>query len=232
MIPMECPTCGRQGEVPLDRLNCKLTCKKCGTVFHMDDTGHIVLGEPGSHKAKRVEPKDMPVEMDLGKVLRELPKGVRYGVPALLAVLLLGMLVSRIAGSFGLAGDLPTRAAYVGELFADLQLDGIRNLTTPETVPQIEQWYNRVRPQLNFEGPRKSKDDVTSLAQVFREEETTAVTFTALHVTNPKPPASAARGAAPQNDLTIELAWVWKGGRWLIDGKGTLDAVNRPVRRR
>jgi hypothetical protein len=229
MIPMECPSCGRQGEVPLDRLNSKLTCKKCGTVFHMDDTGHILLGEPGSGKAKRVEEKSGPVEMDFGKVLRELPKPVLYGVPGVAAALLVGIVAFQVIGSLGLSKELAPRAAHVGELFADLQLAGIRDLTTPESIPQIEAWYNRVRPKLNFDGPQVAPDDVTSLAQVFQENESTALTFTALHVARPPKPAVK---DGPQDDLTIELAWVWSGGRWMIDGKETLSAATRSTRRR
>jgi hypothetical protein len=47
MIPMACPSCGRRGSVPQDKINSRLHCKKCDAIFHMDVEGHVVMGEPG-----------------------------------------------------------------------------------------------------------------------------------------------------------------------------------------
>lgn len=229
MIPMECPTCGRRGEVPLDRLNSKLTCKKCGTVFHMDETGHITLGDPAdaAKKKKKEEMRLEPVEIDPGKIFKSLPKPVRYGVPTLVILLLGGLIASRIMAAMGLGADLPTRATFVGEQFVDEKLEAIQELTTPDTREDVKKWYDRQRTRLNHKGPRVTPEDVTVLGQVFNESGGNAVTLTALHVTKPKTPPSSTSSRGPQNDLTIEIAWVWKGGRWMIDGKNTLSAADR-----
>ena len=47
MIPMACPSCGRRGSIPHDKVNSRLHCKKCNAIFHMDAAGHVVMGEPG-----------------------------------------------------------------------------------------------------------------------------------------------------------------------------------------
>ena len=66
MIPMSCPSCGRRGNVPLDRLNTRMHCKKCDAVFHLDATGKPVLGEPkaakGGKNAAKGRSKDEPLD--------------------------------------------------------------------------------------------------------------------------------------------------------------------------
>ncbi len=46
MIDLECPSCGRTGSAPNDKVNSRLVCKKCHTVFHVTPTGRSILGEP------------------------------------------------------------------------------------------------------------------------------------------------------------------------------------------
>src|SRR4051812_33288916 len=57
MIEMACPSCGRAGQVPKEKLQSRLVCRKCHVVFHMDPGGRAVLGEPnqGKDKAKKGE---------------------------------------------------------------------------------------------------------------------------------------------------------------------------------
>ncbi len=46
MIDLACPSCGRAGQVPREKLHSRLVCKKCHVVFHMDTSGRPVVGEP------------------------------------------------------------------------------------------------------------------------------------------------------------------------------------------
>ncbi len=46
MIPMTCPSCGRRGNAPADRIKTRMHCKKCDAVFYMDENGKIILGDP------------------------------------------------------------------------------------------------------------------------------------------------------------------------------------------
>ena len=88
MIPIECPNCGRMGNVPPDRLNARLVCKGCQTIFHLDNTGHMILGEPGSNDPKqtksRAEKTASAADFDLAQTWNDTPKPVKYGVPAVL----------------------------------------------------------------------------------------------------------------------------------------------------
>ena len=90
MIPIECPKCGRGGSVPPDRLNARLVCKACHTVFHLDNTGRMVLGEPESFDMKSSAGKSRANEVsgladfDLAQTWNDIPKAVRFGVPAAL----------------------------------------------------------------------------------------------------------------------------------------------------
>ena len=71
MIPMECPGCGRRGNVPPDRLNTRMHCKKCDAIFFMDRSGKIILGDPDIllKKKKDQEQKNMAVS----RVIRRSP---------------------------------------------------------------------------------------------------------------------------------------------------------------
>ena len=60
MIPMSCSQCGQRGKRPPHRLGTRMSCRKCHAVFHMDRTGHIMLGEPegeNGRKSKARKPK-------------------------------------------------------------------------------------------------------------------------------------------------------------------------------
>ncbi len=53
MIEMKCPSCGAGGRLPREKVNSRLTCKRCLRVFHLTPSGQAVLGEPAP-------PKDAP----------------------------------------------------------------------------------------------------------------------------------------------------------------------------
>ena len=97
MIPMACPSCGRRGNVPLDRLNTRMHCKKCDAVFHLDASGKPILGEPpAARRAKgggrpgaraKNEPLD-PIGIVATKIAN-LPRGVWYLLGTLLGAYLI-----------------------------------------------------------------------------------------------------------------------------------------------
>lgn len=88
MIPIECPKCGRGGSVPPDRLNARLVCKACHTVFHLDNTGRMVLGEPQSFDMKSTKSRADEVsglaDFDFAQTWSDIPKFIKYGIPAIL----------------------------------------------------------------------------------------------------------------------------------------------------
>jgi hypothetical protein len=92
MIPIECPKCGRGGSVPPDRLNARLVCKACHTVFHLDNTGRMVLGEPESYDMKtsksRADEVSSLADFDLAQTWSDIPAPVKFGVPAILLAII------------------------------------------------------------------------------------------------------------------------------------------------
>ncbi len=93
MIPIECPKCGRGGSVPPDRLNARLVCKACHTVFHLDNTGRMVLGEPESFDMKtnksRADEVSSLADFDLAQTWNDIPAAMKYGVPGVLLAVIL-----------------------------------------------------------------------------------------------------------------------------------------------
>ena len=72
MIPMSCPQCGSQGEIPLDKLNTRLHCRKCGVFFYVETSGQVHLGDPpdaaGQNESilkTRQKPKRERADVDL-----------------------------------------------------------------------------------------------------------------------------------------------------------------------
>ena len=53
MIKMKCPSCGAAGRVPREKINHRLTCKRCSGVFHLSPSGQAILGEPAPPKDAR-----------------------------------------------------------------------------------------------------------------------------------------------------------------------------------
>ncbi|RUL86172.1 hypothetical protein [Tautonia sociabilis] len=236
MIPMSCPNCGSQGEVPLDRLNSRLKCRKCGTMFYMDETGQIVLGDPNAPRkngrrahAKQAGP-GLDVDLDLSRMVRDLPKPVRIGALGLAILVAIGYGVSTLLASIGLPKDVEGRTKYVGELFVDNKVDDLRALATPETADDLVRWHEETRPDLAFEGPRVDQNDVSTSAVVMDSSDTAAQSFVSLLVTNapPVPRGAATIDEGPQSKLTLVLYWKKSGDQWLVDGARTLqEALNQ-----
>lgn len=234
MIPMECPKCGRRGEVPLDRLNSKLTCRNCATVFHMDQTGQIVLGAPDDPaKAKRrPDVRLEPLEFNPVKLFKSIPRPVRIGLAAAAVLAVVWVAAGALIDSIGVPRDLDRRADYVAEAFVDLQLDRIQELSTPASREAVKKWYDQVRPTLDLAGPRSRGDEAAIGSQVISEEDDKALTYSSIIVSDPT--VVAPQGGAPpgtaRKSVTLELAWTRDGGRWLLDGDETLKQANRPKR--
>ena len=235
MIPMSCPNCGRQGEVPLDRLNCRLKCKKCGTMFYMDETGSIVLGDPNDPKGRRAKKADAgpAVDLDFAQMIRDIPKPVRIGALALAIVATLGYGVTTLVGSIGAPDDVQGRSAYAAELFVDNKIDQLRKLAKEGTDDDLVKWHELMRPKLNYNGPRKSRRDVLTGGEVMNQSGGSAWSYATLAVVNPQPPAApSATGSqadAPQNSLSMSLYWTRQNGQWVIDGTRTFNEASRPL---
>ena len=236
MIPISCPGCGNPGDLPLDRLNSRLTCKKCGAVFYMDTSGRMMLGDPNAPKKGRRKQaqaqRSEPIDLDFGRMIRDIPRPVRLGVPILLIAGLLVYVAARFIGSLGVPEDVTGRSQYVGELFADNALEELRAITAPGTAEDLDKWYEAVRPKFSFEGPRSASDAVSVTTSVFENDGARCRAFAAIIAMGAPPPSSSAPNGAetPSNSVTLELAWIKKDGEWLLDGSSMYQTATAPPR--
>jgi hypothetical protein len=236
MIPMSCPNCGSQGEVPLDRLNSRLKCRKCATMFYMDETGSIILGDPNDPKAikrrKKAERGGPALDFDfnIGKMIRDIPRPVRLGVLGLAVLAAVGFGVSALMASLSMPEDVEGRTAYLGPLFVDNELARLRELAAPGTADDLATWHSTMRPKLNYEGPRRSGGDVLTSAAIMRTDASSAQSFLSLIVSGAPPAAPKATPDpdAPQNSLTMGIIWTKLDGAWLVDGTKTLAEATKP----
>ncbi len=240
MIPINCPSCGAYGEIPLDRLNSRMSCKKCRSIFYMDSTGAIVMGDPreasgkgkkkgaGKQRSSRDEGIDFSNLNPLA-VLKKVPTPVLQGVLGVaVAVGIIYGAVNYIS-SLGPPSDLEARAEYAGGLFADRNLDGLQKLALEGTEGDLQTWYEQYRDRLDFEGPRRGKNDVKMSAilrgggRADRNESLVSLTVvTGKPLTNP--PANAPEPPARRLDLVLH--WIEEeGSGWKIDGTKTLESA-------
>jgi hypothetical protein len=144
MIPIECPKCGRGGSVPPDRLNARLVCKACHTVFHLDNTGRMVLGDPESldMKSTKSRKQESKIEdFDLAQTWKDIPAPVKYGVPAaiLAAVLYLNV------GFGGGSTDYASRAqSLVGAVMANNK-SKVVSMSMSESADAAGKWFDVLR---------------------------------------------------------------------------------------
>lgn len=242
MIPMACPNCGRRGSVPPDKLNSRLHCKKCDAVFHMDASGHVVLGEPGSSERKSdsvfgmrataTKPKavkaakDQPMDLlgNLKEAWQGLPMAARVAVVVVAAGTALwasGVTqgVSRAFKSHPVPPSLSGRAEYLADAFIDDSTSRVRRITAPGTEGDADAWMAKVRPELKHSGARKQGNLVTVLAPVVLEENPTAKRARVLLLMMPPRPDAALAKAdkgrfAPgyKADGSFALPSVWTLG--------------------
>ncbi|QDV39068.1 hypothetical protein [Tautonia plasticadhaerens] len=236
MIPMNCPNCGSHGEIPLDRLNSRLKCRKCGTMFYMDETGSIMLGDPGALKGRKKGRKAnarpaLDFDFDVARMIKDIPKPVKLGVLGVAMLAMLGYGASALMASFTVPADVEGRSAHVGRLFVDNELDLLREFAAPGTADDLAAWHEAMRPKLNYEGPRRRPKDVRISAALIKADDTSARSFLSMIVTfaPPPPPSTTPAPDAPKNTLTLSLIWSKHEGDWLVDGSKTLaEATNPP----
>lgn len=231
MIPMSCPSCGRRGTVPPDRLNTRMHCKKCDAVFYMDSGGRITLGEPPAGKKGRAKSAASEDPYDVFGKLGKLPKGIWYT---------LGLV---IVGYIGWAFVLPIVAwlfkssapeglndltVYVGEAFADSRVSDLRAVAASETANDVERWFKDNRKFFGEFGPQVPGNDVVINVTLGAESANAADSKAVL-----LPPKDKDEEGNPQPSLTLTLPWVKEGGLWRLDGKQVLNfgvQQNRTVR--
>jgi len=155
MISTVCPACNRKGNIPENKVNTRLHCKKCDAVFHVNPAGIALLGEPdtaeararkqarAAHEAAKADPIEEAAER-----VKRLPKAVRYGgglgAVTLAAVLMLPAFGFRVIPAPETSEEAAVRAARA-LLLGDSET--LRRLATPETATDVPSWLTR-RPAL------------------------------------------------------------------------------------
>lgn len=241
MIPMSCPNCGRRGNVPPDRLNSRLHCKKCDAVFHMDSTGKIVLGDPAEKAKKAAAAKASKTSQATkaaaarrksgkgkGKGGSESPlaaipgpvKAALVVLPVLGLVVWLGLKVVSGMGGPPVPDSVEDRSKYVALAFVDKDLERLDKVAAPGTEPQVAEWVEKHRDEFGFAGPQQPGKTVTAFVDGTEVDPNAGTGRTQVRLLSPEllPDGSTER-------YRLDLYWVTneKKTRWVLDGKKTLE---------
>jgi hypothetical protein len=229
MIPIECPRCGKGGNVPPDRLNSKLHCKACDAIFHVDVTGRIELGPPGqpdknqnqsySRKGKGVAMRP-ELDFDLKQTLLDLPIPVKVAVP----VVLLGILYFTFFNGPS-APDYKSRAETIAMALASNDRSRILSYGTADSSEATGKWFDLMHGQLEklnigssvsvnsalWSGNPSKDGDI--LMQVFMSN-------------------SGGTASAPPMNLHLKKGpdgvWLLEGNKSLGDAEQILAAASKP----
>jgi hypothetical protein len=250
MIPMACPSCGRRGRVPPDRLNTRMHCKKCDAVFHMDRSGKIVLGDPDEvargKKPKKVKSKKEKDLIDLGfsGVIASIPKPVRNLLIAVFLVgglaVAVGPMVRRAIYGNSANSTFDVRTETVAYGFVDEDPGKIQGAAVAGTEDAARQWYDKVRPFLKYKGPRTPENQILSTPLLVDQKGDTALVCLRLYAMTasslPEVQAVMSGKAKPPKDyltpgydsggsFNLPTAWQIKGNDYYFDGAKSLELV-------
>jgi hypothetical protein len=216
MIPIECPKCGRGGSVPPDRLNARLVCKACHTVFHLDNTGRMVLGEPQSFDMKSTKSRaDTPsasvADFDLKQTWEDIPKPVKYGVPA---VLLIAIIWLNFGGGDG-STDYEGQAESIVRSVISNNRSKVVSMATSDTADAAGKWVDRLHAAVE-----KSQIDnsvrINPTLLSGRAEDTELTLMIVL-----------AKTGSPDPPIPITLPLKKSGGSWLLEGARSLENAEK-----
>lgn len=223
MIPMSCPSCGRRGNVPLDRLNTRMHCKKCDAIFHLDATGKPMLGEPPSAKgakgAKGARDKNEPLD-PIGIVAAKLaktPKPVWMGLLGIMGLGVLYLAYSLIGPAPRTAeGDFHERNVAAGIAFLEKDTATLQKMATQDSRDAIAKLIETFRPKVGDATGTGSKDMTPTPLLPQRMDDQPVVELSI------QPPAPSDDAPAPPI-FTLELAWIKGNNRYYLNGNATLE---------
>jgi hypothetical protein len=218
MIPIECPKCGREGNVPPDRLNAKLTCRGCQAVFHLDNTGRMVMGAPGDPSKDKNRPhvqynKPGQGGFNLAEAWSNFPMAAKIGVP----VVLLGLLAWRfMPGSGGPGYQNGSEAVIRGLLENDRSK--VVSLSTSATAESSGKWFDVMHPLVEKQGVPKDASVTPALFSGNPDKEPSLVMMVVLSGSSPS-----------SSPLPLNLTMVRDGGSWRLDGEKTLSDTEKMI---
>lgn len=233
MLNMNCPSCGAAGRVPEDKINARLHCKKCLSVFHLTPLGNPVLGPPPA-SAEELEPirRKKADHQEEVEQLIEAVKDVPQKLVKPLAVVA-GLLLLYGAYQYVLPTGINTRATQAAMALTNPDPRVLQDLSLPGTGAATLAWYAGVRakhkeflvdqskPQIQITDV--NNDPARGLAEatvVLSEREDTSRS----NLTTPN--LSVDYGG----ERTIEVRIVLSGGGlsgWRVDGGKTLESFKQ-----
>lgn len=244
MIDLACPSCGRAGAIPREKINTRLVCKKCLVVFHMNSAGRTLLGEPSGVEPPKAEthaqlgPK-LPSFEDLGGIKESLPtfspRSLMIGGGVLVVGLALFLFMSRTPE------NLLDTATTTAERFAADDLAYLKQVATSDTIDDVVRWFDVVHPEL-VKSREQWKTSGTRVQVVIVDEdrrqrrgEAHAYIYPASgssHGTSITQAASQVDtlDATSMQPIDLKLFWVIDGsGHWRLDGRETYMSTSRPM---
>jgi len=246
MIELACPSCGRAGSIPREKINTRLICKKCHVAFHVNTAGRALLGEPHVEVPK-AEPRhhegfhlpSLPeIEGLDGLTARLSDLSLRtVGVGVAVIVLLGGLIMFLTRPPESLAES----ARRTAEHFASDDLAYLKQVATAETIDDVVRWFDTVHPLLvkhreNWKG-RDADIQVMVIGEDHKQRKGEAQAFiypakSKTHVTEVAAAADSATAGAPASQPPIDLRLHWvldRSGTWKLDGLQTYQAAAHPL---
>ncbi len=212
MIPIECPRCGKTGNVPPDRLDARLTCKRCQAAFYMDSGGRMVLGEPGGSGSKKAAKSySAPaVDFDLTQTWNDVPKPAKIGVPAVVMLLAGWMMVP---ASSSLAYQ--DQAEVVGRALLNGDRSGVVASATSNTSEAAGKWYDLMHVPIAEKGPGSSTSEAVRASLMSGNAERDSDLNLGVVITTDTVATN------------FNLLLTKDGSRWKFDGAKALDEAER-----
>lgn len=147
-LPIECPNCGFQGKVKIERLNQTFHCKQCNQTFHVSRDGTIP-GErpadaPSMDHAGPAKPDEAPW---IERAFVQLPPAAKWVVAGVFVLLLALPVVWWMQPVEPLPGDIEDRAALTCKSLAAGDWKTIKRMAKKGTASELSKWYDRARPE-------------------------------------------------------------------------------------
>jgi hypothetical protein len=219
MIPIECPKCGRGGSVPPDRLNARLVCKACHTVFHLDNTGRMVMGEPESFDMKTTKSRADEVggiaDFDLAQTWNDIPMPIKYGVPGVLVVVFGWLyLLPMISGAS--SPDYIGRAESVIRSLTSNDRSKAVSLSTLDSAEAAGRWFDMVHSEIER---LQITSDVPVNPALFSANPEKDDEITILVV--------LAKSGSTEPPVTVTLPMKRQGSSWLFEATRGLESAEK-----
>ena len=223
MIPMSCPNCGRRGNIPLDRLNTRMHCKKCDAVFHLDASGKPVMGEPKSAKANKPgragahahDDQFDPIGILASKVAK-IPKMVWMVLGGVLGAYLLFLVFSNFKGlPKSVEQGFNVKNNLIAEAFLNRDLKTITKYATSDSHQELAKLVDTFRPMV---GDKSGNSSSGITVMVYAPDPLPEVPKIEVSI---MPPADA-EGKTPPI-FYLDLVWQKTDGKYYLNGKATLE---------